>query len=163
MFGLIGRPVLVGHSLSRGIIVQIDIGIMAVTLVISAIERQEGAGLIAPVHEMMTIRNVLGKRRTVAGAHDRLPAFLDEHRLAFQHDDKLVDAFVPVALARPGAWFEHAMADADIPETRRLADAPVVPAGNVVGIGRWIAGAVGLLDLGKIDFRHGKRLATPMP
>ena len=47
---------------------------------------------------------------------DGLALVLDQHRLAVEHDDELVLAFVPVALAGNAAGLEHDMADAEILE-----------------------------------------------
>ena len=60
-----------------------------------------------------------------------LATLFDQDRFPVEHHHKFVDAFVPVALARPGARLEHAVADADIGEARRLTDATVKAPHNV--------------------------------
>ena len=71
-------------------------------------------GRVAAVDEMMAVGDALGEGGAVAGAHHRLALVLDQHRLAVEHDDELVLALVPVALAGDAARLEHDMADAEI-------------------------------------------------
>jgi len=110
--------------------------------------------------EMMTIADALGEARDVARAHYRFPAVLDQHPLAREHDDQLVLAVVPMALARPGAGLERDMARAEIGQASGWSEAAVPASGDRLVERRRIAGAVGLGDLREIDFRHGAPLAT---
>jgi hypothetical protein len=53
------------------------------------------------------------------------------------------------------------MAHANVLETGALSYPSVAAPGDILCKWLGILGAICLLDLGKIDFRHGKRLATP--
>jgi hypothetical protein len=62
----------------------------------------------------MAVGDALGEGGAVSRPHHRLSALLLQHRLAFEHDDELVLAFVPVALAGDSAGLEGDVADPEI-------------------------------------------------
>ena len=99
---------------------QVDVGIVAVALA-DRLDRDEDAGPLGAVDQMVAVGDALREGRAVAGAQHGLALVLDQHRLAFEHDDELVLALVPVALAGDAAGLEHDMADAEIGQARRPA------------------------------------------
>ena len=134
--------------------VQVDIWIVAIAGVPLVIDREESAGAVAPVDQVVPIRDVLREDRHVAGAEHSLALILHQHRLALQHNHELVRAFVPVTLTRPGARLEDDMADSDLRQSASLADPPEPAIGDLPGIRLRIAGAVGLLDAVHVDLGH---------
>ena len=100
----------------------------------------------------------LGKCGAVAGAHQRLAFVLDQHRLAFQHDDELVLALVPVALRGDPAGLERDVADAEIGQAGGGREAAIVALRHLLAPGRGIAGAIDLFDAVEIELGHGPLL-----
>ena len=58
------------------------------------------------------------------------PLILDQHRLALDHHQQFVLAFVPMALGRPGAGLQPDMARAEIAEAERRREAAIPAAGD---------------------------------
>ena len=127
---------------------------MAIALPDLAIHREEDAGSVAPVHEPMAVRHVLRKSRAIAGAQHGLALILDQHRLALQHDEELVDPFMPMALAGNPARIEHDMTDAKLGQPARRPDPSVMPPAHLRRIRHRVTGAVGLFDRVDIELRH---------
>ena len=105
---------------------------------------------------MMAVANALGPRGDIAGRKLGLAIVLDQDRLARQHDQQLVLALVPVALARPGAGLQDDMAGAKSVSPLGRRDLALPAAGDRLVERRRIAGAVGLLDGVEIDLGHGR-------
>ena len=105
--------------------------------------------------EPVAVRKVLGEGGAVAGAKHRLALLLDQHGLAVEDDDELVDALVPVALAGNTAGLEHDVADPNVAKATRWTEpAKIAPAhlrSHRLGIG----GPVGLLDRLEVELGHG--------
>ena len=97
-----------------------------------------------------------GKAAMSPGPQHGSAVVLDQHRLALEHHQQFVLALVPVALARPGAGLEpdHGWRRSRSGRSAGASRRYQRPATSSVERRR-IAGAVGFLDGGKIDFRHG--------
>src|SRR5687768_3054110 len=127
---------------------------MAIAFGQPAVDRDEGAIAIAAVDEMVAVGNVLGEHRAVAGPHHRLAIVLDQPRLAIEDDDELVDALVPVALARDPAGLDDTVGDTNVLESARGSQPPEMALPHLRRERHRISRSVGLLDCVEIDLRH---------
>jgi hypothetical protein len=122
----------------------------------------EKARCVASIDQMMAVGDALGESSDIACLEDRFAAILDQHRLAFDHDDQFVFAVMPVALARPGSGLKADVTRTEIRQTSGRSKASIPAPGNGRIERRRIAGTIGFLDRIKIDFRHGAPLARPL-
>ena len=79
------------------------------------------ASLLRAVDQAMAVRNAGLPGCGVAGLEHGLAVVLAQHHFAFEHVDKLVFVFVPVALRGGRARLERADVDAEMCRGRRRA------------------------------------------
>ena len=112
---------------------------------------------------MMAVPHPLGEGGDIARPHHGFPLILDQYCFPGQHDNQLVLALVPVALARPRIRPKRDMTRREFGQAAARCKSPIPSSADGLIERRGIAGAVGLLDLLKFDFRHGAPLARRKP
>src|SRR5215471_6974773 len=107
------------------------------------------------VDHVMAVAGSFRKRRTIAGAQNRLARVFDQRQLALEHIDEFVFVRMPVALARPIPRRQMHEIDAEILEASGIAE----PLAHAFGARRVelrrIARASAFRHRGDVDLRHG--------
>jgi hypothetical protein len=123
---------------------QVDVRITAAG-VRPAPDHHERAILATLVDQVVAVGASLGPGGAVSRPQNGPAIVLDQHRLAFEHDEQLILAIVPVALRRPGAGLEHDVAGAEIGQPGGRREPPVPAATDVLVEWRRVARAIDLL------------------
>src|SRR6185369_12294822 len=146
---LVRSSVLVDEAcLKRPLHVDVRIGAAGLR---AGADTDEAAGLGTAVNEVMTVAHPFRPDSDVARAHFSLAIAVNQNRPAGQHDQKLVLAFVPMPLARPGAGLQYHMPRAEFGKSAGFSDLALPALRDRFVEGRRIAGAVGLLEGVEVD------------
>jgi len=86
--------------------------------------------------------------------HHGFSLVLNEHCLAFEHDDELVLVLVPVTLAGDAARLERDVTDSEVAEAGDGPEAAVMALRHLLPPGRGIAGDVDLREGVEVELGH---------
>src|SRR5206468_5828019 len=103
---------------------------------------------------MMAVGNTGLEARAVARLEHGLAAILDQNDFAFEHIDELVLLLMPMAQRRGRPWLESRQIDAELRESRDVAECRLLAA--LGDTGKWLRVDAGGANnsLGNVDLGH---------